>query len=183
MFRHFHVQKAIQAAAELLRFERNRMSYIRLLKLLYISDREALRESGLPLLGSRAVAMDHGPLHSDVLNLVNGIHEYTPLWSRFFSTIGYKVEATDQAENGLLSQYEIQKLREVSEKYAPFTDWDICQQMTHSFEEWKKNYEEGTSKTIQLEDIIDAVGRGGDKESILDDLAELEAFDKLVSEV
>jgi len=183
MFRHFDVQKAIQAAGELLRFERNRMSYIRLLKLLYIADRDAIRESGMPILGSRAVAMDNGPLHSDVYNLVRGIHENTATWAQFFSTIGYQVETTRQPDNGLLSQYEINKLREISEKYAPFTDIDICKVMTHSFDEWSKNYNEKSSKPIPIEDIIDAVGRKGDKESILEDIAELEEFDKLMSQV
>ena len=57
MNKHFDVQKTIQAAAELLRFERNRMSYLRLLKFLCIADRDSIRESGMPILGSRAVAM------------------------------------------------------------------------------------------------------------------------------
>jgi uncharacterized phage-associated protein len=183
MFKHFDVQKAIQAAGVLLRFERNRMSYIRLLKLLYIADRDAIRECGLPILGSRAVAMEHGPLHSDVYNLIKGIHANTSLWSRFFTTIGYKVEAIDQPENGLLSEYEIKKLQEVSEKYAPFTDLEICDQMTHTFGEWQKTFQENTSQTIQIEDIVEAVGRSGDRESILDDISELEEFDKLVNEV
>jgi uncharacterized phage-associated protein len=183
MVRQFDVQKAIQAAGELLRFERNRMSYLRLLKLLYLADREAIRERGLPILGSRAVAMESGPLHSDVYSLVKGIHESSAVWSQFFSTIGYQVETTRQPENGLLSPYEINKLRNVSEKYAPFTDVDICREMTHSFDEWSKNYQEGTSRPITLEDIIDAVGRRGDKRSILEDVAELEEFDKLISQV
>lgn len=183
MLQHFDVQKAIQVAGELLRFERNRMSYIRLLKLLYIADRDALRECGMPILGSRAVAMDNGPLHSDVYGLVKGIHERTAIWSQFFSTIGYQVETTKQPDNGLLSPYEITKLRQVSEKYAPFTDLDICKEMTHSFDEWTKNYKDGTSRPIPIEDIIDAVGRKGDKKSIADDLAELEEFDKLMSQV
>ena len=55
--------------------------------------------------------------------------------------------------------------------------------MTHSFDEWLKNYQEGTSQPIPLEDILDAVGRSGDKESILEDILELEEFDKLVSEI
>ena len=183
MFRHFDPQKAVQASGVLLRFERNRMSYIRLLKLLYIADRDAIRETGLPILGSKAVAMDHGPLHSDVYNLVRGIHEQNHLWSRFFSTVGYRVEAVEQAENGLLSEYEVSKLQEISEKYAPFTDIEICEEMTHTFGEWTKRFRKGTSQPIQLEDIVEAVGRSGDKTAILDDVRELEEFDKLMSEV
>lgn len=183
MFRHFDPHKAIQAAGVLLRHERNRMSYIRLLKLLYIADRDLIRETGMPLLGSKSVAMDNGPLHTDIYNLIKGVHEQTPLWSKFFSTKGYQIETVDQPDNGLLSQAEISKLNEISDKYAPFTDVDICNQMTHSFDEWRKNYRAGTSQPIQIEDILDAVGRSGDKESILDDIRELEEFDKLVSEV
>ena len=182
MFKHFNPHKAIQAAGVLLRFERNRMSYTRLLKLLYIADREAIKDHGLPILGSKAVAMDHGPLHSDVYNLIKGIHEKTPIWSRYFATTGYRVEAVDQPENGLLSEYEIAKLQAVSEKYAPFSDEEICDQMTHTFAEWIKNHQSGTSRPIQLEDIMDAVGRSGDKAAILDDINELEEMDKIFSE-
>src|SRR5262249_36983026 len=103
--------------------------------------------------------------------------------SKFYSTKGYQIETVEQPDNGLLSQAEITRLNEISDKYAPFTDVDICNQMTHSFDEWVKNYREGTSAPIQLEDILDAVGRSGEKESILQDIMELEEFDKLVSEV
>lgn len=183
MFKHFNLHKAIQAAGVLLHFERNRMSYMRLLKLLYITDRETIKEHGLPLLGSKAVAMDHGPLHSDIFNLIKGVHDKTSLWSKFFVKTGYKVETVDQPDNGLLSTYEIEKLRSVSEKYAPFTDEEIYDQMTHTFPEWIKNHVEGTSRPIPLEDIMDAVGRSGDKTAILEDINELEEMDKLLNEV
>ncbi|MBC8868014.1 MAG: DUF4065 domain-containing protein [Planctomycetes bacterium] len=183
MFRHFDPHKTIQAAGVLLRRERNRMSYLRLLKLLYIADREALREHGMPILGSRAVAMDDGPLHSDIYDLVKGKHEQIPLWSRFFCTEGYQIQVIEQPENGLLSEYEIDKLNGTCDKYAPFTDYQICHQMTHTFDEWIETYQESTSKPIELENIIAAVGRSGDVASILDDITELESFDRLMCEV
>jgi len=182
MILHLNVHKAVQAAGVLLRMEGNRMSYLRLLKLLYIADREALRETGMPILGCKAVAMRDGPLHSDIYNLIKGIHQEISLWGRFFCTQGYKVEVVQQPDIGLLSKYEINTLQEVAEKYAPFTDFDICHDMTHSFGEWKENYQEGTSRPIQIEDIIKAVGRGGDTEAILDDLRELEEMDKILGE-
>ena len=182
MFLHFNPHKAIQAAGVLLRAEGNRMSYLRLLKLLYIADREAIRDSGVPILGCKAVAMRDGPLHSDIYNLIRGIHEQISLWGRFFCTQGYKLEAVQQPDIGLLSQYEIEKLQAVAAKYAPFSDFDICHDMTHTFDEWLANYKEGTSRPIQIEDIIKAVGRGGDTDAILEDLHELEEMDKIMSE-
>src|SRR5262245_9212871 len=66
MLRQFDTMKAIQAAAVLLRFDDGAMDYLRLLKLLYIADREALRETGRPISYSRTIAMDNGPLSSEV---------------------------------------------------------------------------------------------------------------------
>jgi len=46
------------------------MSYLKLIKLLYIIDREALLRWGRPLTGDRYVSMDHGPVLSQTLNLI-----------------------------------------------------------------------------------------------------------------
>jgi hypothetical protein len=50
----------------LLELHGDRMEYVRLLKLLYIADREMMAEAGAPVTGDRAVAMDHGPVLSHV---------------------------------------------------------------------------------------------------------------------
>ena len=58
MFYPFKIDKAIQAAGVLLNeHQRGQMEYLRLLKLLYIADREAIAETGQPIVGSRVVAM------------------------------------------------------------------------------------------------------------------------------
>lgn len=38
------------------------MSYLRMLKLLYLADRESLKETGHTITGDRVVAMEHGPV-------------------------------------------------------------------------------------------------------------------------
>jgi len=58
----------------LLKFEESReMDRVRLLKLLYIADRESIAQTGEPILGTKLVAMKWGPLHSKVLDLINGV--------------------------------------------------------------------------------------------------------------
>lgn len=173
------IQKVIQAAAVLLRFERTqRMGRLRLVKLLYIADRESLQETGHPILGRRTVAMDHGPLHSEVLDLINGQHVDAPRWSEFFRNDGYHVELRADPGRATLSRYEIGKLTEVSQRLVHREDWDVAE-ATHAFEEWKKNFQEGSSRTIPFEDIIDAVGRSDDKQSILQDAKDEAAADRL----
>jgi len=57
MIQKLDIEKAIQATAVLLRQEGKRASRLRLLKLLYIADRNALQKTGSPILGSKIVAM------------------------------------------------------------------------------------------------------------------------------
>jgi uncharacterized phage-associated protein len=75
----FNIEKAIQAVAALLHFHGSKeMSYLRMLKLLYIADRETLKETGRPITGDRIVAMEHGPVLSSVYDLIKGVHRGGP---------------------------------------------------------------------------------------------------------
>ncbi len=178
MFR-FPIRKTIEAAGVLAGFEHSlRISRLRLLKLLYIADRESLKETGRPMLGVKAVAMDHGPLHSEVFDLVKGEHIQEPAWSRFFRNAGYHVERIADPGRASLSRYEIEKLTEVSERFSPLDDWQVADE-THKFGEWEKNAEKGTSRPIPFEDIIDAVGRSSDKAAILQDARDKATADRL----
>ena len=83
MYFRFSTKKAIQAVGVLLRQTRGRMEHVRLLKLLYIADRQHLKSFHRPIVGNRLVAMKNGPLHSEIYNLVKGEHLDEPLWSEF----------------------------------------------------------------------------------------------------
>ena len=48
------------------------MSYMKLIKLLYLADREALLRWGRPITFDAYVSMDRGPVLSSVLDLING---------------------------------------------------------------------------------------------------------------
>jgi hypothetical protein len=61
----FDEQKATAAAGVLLKkCPGRRMKYIRLLKLLYIADRESLRNRGRPIVGDRYISMKKGAARS-----------------------------------------------------------------------------------------------------------------------
>lgn len=154
----FETSKKIQAAAVVLRCENDRMSYLRLLKLLYIADREAIQETGKPIVGSRAVAMDRGPLHSELLDLIKGQHRDEPEWSKYFHKQGYQIELREDPGRLDLSPCEIGKLTDVTERYANLDDWELVD-ITHEFGEFQRNFREGTSTTIPLEHILEACGQ------------------------
>ena len=63
----FDERKAAQAAAHLLRRHGSSMPYIKLIKLLYLADRQSLIETGYTITGDQLVAMSDGPALNRVL--------------------------------------------------------------------------------------------------------------------
>ncbi len=174
-------RKAIEAAATLLRLHPGRlMDRKRLLALLYLVDRECLKRTGRPVVGGILTAMKHGPIHGEVYDLIKGGGNDQAAWSRDFENDEYRIHLADaDLQVSALSQYEIDLINEISTQYAGQGTWDVAE-ATHT-EEYKKNYLEGTSNRIKLEDVIDAVGRKNDKEAILRDAEEKSHFDRLFS--
>jgi uncharacterized phage-associated protein len=178
MFFRIDTRKAIEAAATLLRLAPHRiMGRKRLLALLYIADRESLKRTGRPIIGGRLVAMDYGPIHSEVYDLIKGSHSSQAKWSRHFQNEAYLVKLAHDLGPSALSRREVNLLNEVSAERLGRDDFDVAQE-TH-FEEWEKNHHEGTSTAIPLEHLIEAVGRSKDKDAILRDAEEKTYFDKL----
>jgi uncharacterized phage-associated protein len=174
------VEKAIQAVGVLLRREGKRASRLRLLKLLYIADRTCLQKTGSAIVGSKIVAMRHGPVHSAVLDLIKGVHIDEPAWSRHFRNVGRDVVMEEEPEVGRLSRWEIELLNQVVDERIELSDWDVAEE-THGFEEWKKSYpdpSENTSRPIPLELLIAAVGRHADEAEIVQDMKDSEAFNR-----
>lgn len=177
-----NLNKAMQAAGVLLEFESSsRMDKLRLVKLLYMADRKALCETGNPIIGTRVVAMDNGPLHSEILDLINGEHVREPEWAHFFHLDGYSVVMKIDPGRSLLSRYEIEKLLLVSRDMLPYSTYEVVE-ITHGFEEWKKNRKSGTSTDISLEDLLDAVGKRDCLDSILEIASARKALDNVLGE-
>jgi uncharacterized phage-associated protein len=174
----FDAEKAVQIAAVILRNEGKRISRLRLLKLMLIADRDCLKRTGRPMLGSKIVAMNNGPLHSDVYDLIKGTHKDEAMWSRYIRKSGPRdVVLADEPDVGKLSKHEIELLNEVSDRHMQMDDWELSE-ATHSFAEFQDHFRKDTSVPIPLEDIIDAVNRGPDKEAILADLKDDLAWDR-----
>jgi len=176
----FKARKAMQAVAVLLDNERTKqLPYYRVLKLLYIADREYLKETGRPITGGRCVAMDKGPLSSPLYDLVKKERPEYPEWSKFFRTEGRELEMVTHPGNDELSKREIRKLLEIATRLADRDDEEIGV-ITHGFPEYEKCHQEGTSTTIPLQDIIDAVGRSADAEAILEDAKTTRTLDSML---
>ena len=87
------VSKTIQAIGAIFREDRTRrMNYMRLLKLLYIADRESISETGRPITGGSILAMERGPVLEGVYDLIRGQHAEMALWSEFLQKDRYDLQ-------------------------------------------------------------------------------------------
>src|SRR5438067_7182036 len=124
----FDTLKTVQAAAVLLKGDGGQMTRLRLLKLLYIADRESIAETLRPITGDDVVAMDHGPVLSLTYKLIR--REAGPknvMWDKYIAQKGNRdhVLVSDPGD-GSLSEYEITKLRAVSAMRRGMTDYQIA---------------------------------------------------------
>jgi len=181
----FSTLKAVQSAAILLKEEGGEMTRLRLLKLLYIADRESIAETFQPITGDDVVAMDHGPVLSKTYRLIR--REPQPgnaVWDKYIAQEGERNHVLiDQPGDGSLSEYEIRKLRAVSAVRRGMTDYEIADE-THKFPEWSKNQPpEGGRKDIPLRDVLDALGMANYEERLVADEQAEGAFEDALTAV
>lgn len=169
----FDETKATQTAAYLLRLRGGRMHYIKLIKLMYLADREALLRWGVPITRDRYVSMDNGPVLSRVYNLI--IEEQPkPVWSQFISApLGeYEVCLLQDAPTDTLSRAEERLLDEIFNSYGHHNRWDLIENVMHKLPEWQNPQK--SSLPIQLRDILKAGGEN--EQEIREVLRELHSF-------
>ncbi len=167
----FDVEKATQAAGVLLREEPGRqMSYMKLLKLLYIAERESLRETGTMITGDQLVAMKNGPVLSGTLDLINGTCLGVGIWDEHIERERYHVSLRSHPGVGQLSRSEVAILQRVARQYRDTDVWEMVE-ITHEFPEWKNNESGTSSKPIPIREVLTAVDREQDADDILAEAA------------
>ncbi len=153
----FDETKATQAAAFFLRLRGGQMHYIKLIKLLYLADREALLRWGVPITTDRYVSMDNGPVTSRILNLITEDRP-KPFWAQYISApLGdYEVRLLKEAPTDRLSRAEEKLMKEIFEQFGRRNRWDLIENVMHKLPEWQDP--SGSSIPIQIRDILKAAG-------------------------
>ncbi|MFP4028636.1 MAG: Panacea domain-containing protein [Candidatus Brocadiia bacterium] len=164
--------KLMQVVAYFLRDEPSqRLNYMRLIKLIYLADRRSLEETGETMTHSRFVAMDRGPVLSELYDYIKGEYQDFPEWQRFFQKQHYEIVMREDPGIGKLSSYEAKVLQEIKEEHVDRDEFDLAE-WTHKLEEWEKNKPPlGSSQEIPNEDLLEAVGRSEDIELIREQAA------------
>ena len=112
----FNETKATQAAARLLFLRGGTMSYVKLIKLLYLADREALIRWGRPITTDCYVSLDNGPVVSRIYDLIRDEPQPNSflIWRKFISDPeSYEVHVLDDPGSGELSGAEQEVIDQV----------------------------------------------------------------------
>lgn len=165
----FKERKATAAAAFLLDGESGTMDYMRLVKLLYLADRECLARLSHPITGDTYYSLDQGPILSRVLDLCK--YPSSGPWAAQIERSGpWAVRLRKRPEVGPLSPAELTILEDVAKQFRNRDQWDLSTLM-HAFPEWKDP--RGSRLEISPEDILTAVGKTPEQiRDILDEAAE-----------
>ncbi|MBI1792410.1 MAG: SocA family protein [Acidobacteria bacterium] len=179
----FNETKATQAAAHLIkRRGQGFMSYMKLIKLLYFADREALIRWGSPITTDSYYSMDRGPVLSRVHDLVTeGASPVEPhFWEEHIQPHGdHEVRMVADPSNSELSEIEEELLDEVFDKYGRLSRWQIVDE-AHKLPEWEDPH--GGRICISYRNILHFGQKSSEQiEAILRDLHASEHVHKVLA--
>ena len=159
--------KTAQAAAYLIAREGGRMYHLKLMKLLYLSDRRSLEKYNNSISGDTYYSMKNGPVLSYTLDLINGDHRYNSLWKSWITDkedhqVGTTFvlsgeESLDQLEE--LSDNDLSILDEIYRQYGHYDRWALVD-LTHDpdiIPEWSSP--DHSCKPIDIRTLLTHLGK------------------------
>jgi len=152
----FNVSKAIGAMVMLID-RLGSMDKLKLIKLLYFMDRDCFLQHGHPVTGDKSVAMDHGPVQSACLNVLNG-----DIPSNIFQFLHLRDREVSRNNLGLpirvqFSSDETAVIEQVIKTYGGLTTAQLYHRV-HELPEYKESYVAGTSTLIPFSKILQHYG-------------------------
>ena len=148
------------------------MSYMKLIKLLYLADREALAQWGRSISIDTYVSMDKGPVLSHMLE---------SFWARHITPSGdYEVTLTIDPKGELLSEAEDELLDNIFNEHGHLSRWEIVD-LVHKLPEWQDPG--GGAIPIHYADILKAQKKDpAEIDAIVDELNNLARMDDLCAQ-
>jgi len=179
----FSEEKVAQMAAYLLSKDGGRMAYLKLMKLLYLSDRKSFEMFGNPISGDRYVSMDKGPVLARTYSLIIEGGNPDQGWEKWIRSekdhvVALRSHLEDIYDLEQLSQANIEAMDVVFEEYGHWDRFKLCDETHRICPEWQDP--EGSSIPIPVNDIFRALGKSQDEAALLSQ--KIEMFDRLVRE-
>lgn len=179
----FNEEKTTQSAAYLLRLSNGSMSKMRLIKLLYYADREAVRRWGRPITHDRPYCMPHGPVLSKTLRLLRNeepaTHWYTYIQARNERDIDLKCSPGEQK----LSHGELIVLKSVWDANRRKTTSQIRKE-SHDLPEYVEPIPPSKRADLSWERVYEVLGYSHEQVAQLEmELEEEKEIDRILGNV
>lgn len=155
----FSPERAAQLCAEFARREGGSINVLKLVKLVYLCDRMSMDRYAAPITYDRYVSMDHGPVPSTTLDLVDG--RRSPEWSAWMKEReGHRVSLRRRAfaieDLDELSAADLRVVDETWEAFGSMDEQDLSRYTHEHCAEWQ--YPGGSSRPITEREIFSALG-------------------------
>lgn len=160
MAKSFIERKAAHVAAYLTLKQGGSIHIVKLIKLIYLSDREFLKRYDAPILHDRLVSMPKGPVNSNTYNFASG-QVRAEIWDSLLSDEANHMiscRKIDLADLDELSRAEVRVLDDVLLEFGKMGPWELVDYTHDNCDEWEDP--KGSSRTIPYERVLKVLGKG-----------------------
>ncbi len=177
----FKKERAIELATWLLQWGGGVMDVMKLLKLIYITERRALSRYGWPITFDSFASLDFGPVPSKTYDFIKGVNTDPGdqcLWNEWISPRdGNRVRLLQPPQLRHLSEAQLKLAQEVFEEFGDERTFALSE-LTHAFPEWTDP--EGSSLPISYKELLSKLGKTQEEiQAILDELDEEARLEEL----
>ncbi len=134
----FQPKKAIHAMLWFLYRNNQSMDKFQLVKLFFLADKKHLVEYGRPIAGGKYLVMAHGPVCSELLDMLNTIELVNAPPLPFSKRGAYDIIAAEPPDTQFLSESDLNVLDEVYHQYGHIDKWKL-RNIVHELASCKKN--------------------------------------------
>ncbi|MGB0412416.1 MAG: Panacea domain-containing protein [Pikeienuella sp.] len=154
-------QKAAQTIAFFAMQEGATINILKVVKLVYLADRESLKRRGHPIQDEVRVSMPYGPVNSTTLDYLNGAYRNDGGWSEYLTDrANHQVALSDESMTvgslNALSEGDIGILESVWQQFGAMNEFDLADWTHNHIVEWQDP--NGSSRPIPLDRIMTAIG-------------------------
>lgn len=157
---HFNERKATAVACYFLEKAGGGLEDLKLMKLMYLSEREMIRLANVSITGDVFFSMQNGPVLSITLELMQGktTGNIGQVWNEHIDcTEKWKVKLKKATDSNLLSEAEQTIIAAQWHLHGKKNKWKLVD-LTHEFPEWDRRAEElKTSFAIPIVDVLKAL--------------------------
>ena len=167
----FDGQKATEVSARFIALSGRRINILKLVKLVYLLDRESIARRGVPVVGGAYLSMRNGPVTSEILDLINAgkLWHCETDWEQFISDRhNHEVELIGDPGSDHLSEFEMELIEELWHLHEHEDQWALAEWCHANCGEWLP-LDKGREQ-ISLTQLANEVG--AEPSEVLENVAE-----------